>query len=103
MNMSTSKLRLGPLPKTATVKISFSCATAPKSELDRYAALHEKTFGEPIDTATLIPHMLEAFMERDRVFKRSSRPVQSSPLIIHAKPMNHVSDSDTPEPVHSKK
>ncbi|MDY7578140.1 nucleotidyl transferase AbiEii/AbiGii toxin family protein [Herbaspirillum sp. RTI4] len=59
--------------------------------------------GEPIDTTTLIPHMLEAFMERDRVFKRSSRSGQSSPLIIHAKPMNHVSDSDTPEPVHSKK
>ncbi|MDO8693563.1 MAG: hypothetical protein Q7J51_05650 [Sheuella sp.] len=47
--------------------------------------------------------MLEAFMERDRVFKRSRRSGQSSPLTIPAKPTNHVSDSDTPEPVHSKK
>jgi len=31
------------------------------------------------DTAMLIPHMLKAFMERDRVFKRSSRSGQSSP------------------------
>jgi hypothetical protein len=103
MSISTSKLRLGPLPKTETVKVTFSCTTALKAELDRYAALHAKTFGEPIDTTTLIPHMLEAFMARDRVFERSSRPVQSNPLIIHAKPMNHVSDPDTPEPVHSKK
>ena len=102
MSISTSKLRLGPLPKTATVKVTFACTNALKMELYRYAALHAKTFGEPIDTATLIPHMLEAFMERDRVFKRSSRAVQSGPQIIHAKPTNHVSDSDTHEPVHSK-
>ncbi|MEO6422373.1 MAG: DUF2274 domain-containing protein [Candidatus Nitrotoga sp.] len=77
--MSTSKLRLGPLPKTETIKVTFSCMTALKADLDRYAALHAKTFGESIDTATLIPHMLKAFMERDRVFKRSSRLGQSSP------------------------
>ena len=34
------------------------------------AALHAQTYGEAVDTATLIPHMLEAFMERDRGFKR---------------------------------
>ena len=79
MSVSANKLRLGPLPKTETVKVTFSCTIALKAELDRYAALHAKTFGEPIDAATLIPHMLKAFMEHDRVFKRSSRSGQSSP------------------------
>ena len=71
MSVSANKLRLGPLPKTETVKVTFSCTTALKAELDRYAALHAQTYGEPIDAATLIPHMLEAFMARDRGFKKS--------------------------------
>ena len=72
MSISTNKLRLGPLPKTATVKVTFACTTALKAELDRYAELHAKTYGEPIDAATLIPHMLEAFMARDRGFRKSA-------------------------------
>lgn len=69
--MSTSrKLRLGPLPKTESVKLTFSCSVTLKAELDRYAALHAQTYGEAVDAATLIPHMLEAFMARDRGFRR---------------------------------
>jgi hypothetical protein len=69
--MSTNrKLRLGPLPKTESVKLTFSCSITLKAELDRYAALHAQTYGEAVDAATLIPHMLEAFMARDRGFRR---------------------------------
>ena len=72
MSISTSKLRLGPLPtKTETVKITIALTTALKTDLERYAALHAQTYGKPIDAATLIPHMLEAFMARDRGFKKS--------------------------------
>ncbi|MGB4912683.1 MAG: DUF2274 domain-containing protein [Candidatus Dechloromonas phosphoritropha] len=72
MSISTSKLRLGPLPtKTETVKVTIALATTLKADLERYAALHAQTYGEPIDAATLIPHMLEAFMARDRGFKKS--------------------------------
>ena len=74
MNMSTSKLRLGPLPKTETVKLTIALTGVLKAELERYAALHAQTYGEPVDAATLIPHMLEAFMARDRGFKRAARP-----------------------------
>ena len=74
MSISTSKLRLEPLPKTATIKVTFACTSALKTELDRYAALHAKTYGEPIDAATLIPHMFDAFMARDRGFKRAALP-----------------------------
>lgn len=69
--MSTSrKLRLGPLPKTETVKLTFTCTASLKTELDRYAALHAQTYGETVDAMTLVPHMLEAFMARDRGFRR---------------------------------
>ncbi|WP_051235774.1 DUF2274 domain-containing protein [Ottowia thiooxydans] len=68
--MSANKLRLGPLPKTETLKLTFACSASLKVELDRYAALHAQTYGEAVDAVALVPHMLEAFMERDRGFKR---------------------------------
>ena len=69
--MSTNhKLRLGPLPKTESVKLTFSCPSDLKAELDRYAALHAQTYGEATDALALIPHMLVAFMARDRGFKK---------------------------------
>ncbi|AJP47668.1 hypothetical protein PG1C_02735 [Rugosibacter aromaticivorans] len=74
MSISTSKLRLGPLPKTETVKITIALTTALKADLERYAALHAQTYGESVNAATLIPHMLEAFMARDRGFKRAVLP-----------------------------
>lgn len=71
--MSTKrKLRLGPLPKTESVKLTFACPSTLKADLDRYAALHAQTYGEAVDATTLIPHMLEAFMSRDRGFRRDS-------------------------------
>lgn len=67
---TTRKLRLGPLPKTENVKLTFACPTALKADLDRYAALHAQAYGEAVDATTLIPHMLEAFIAGDREFKR---------------------------------
>ena len=73
MSISTSKLRLGPLPtKTETVKVTIALTTALKTDLERYAAQHAQAYGNPIDAVTLIPHMLEAFMARDRGFKKST-------------------------------
>ncbi|MBS0597330.1 MAG: DUF2274 domain-containing protein [Proteobacteria bacterium] len=72
--MSTSKkLRLGPLPKTESVKLTFACPVSLKADLDRYAALHAQAYGEEVDAATLIPHMLEAFIGGDRGFHRKER------------------------------
>lgn len=70
MNTSTKKLRLGPLPDTQTVKLTFSCLAHLKADLDRYATLYAQTYGEAIDAVTLIPHMLEAFMAGDRGFRK---------------------------------
>lgn len=72
MNIPTKKLRLGPLPKTESTKLTFACSVGLKAELDRYAALHAQTYGEMVDAATLIPHMLEVFMAGDRGFRSRS-------------------------------
>ncbi len=71
MNTPTGKLRLGPLPKTETVKLTVALTVTLKADLERYAALHAQTYGEPVDAATLIPHMLESFMARDRGFRKT--------------------------------
>ena len=70
MNNSTGgRLRLGPLPRTETVKLTIALSIELKNSLDRYADLHAQVWNEPVDVLSLIPHMLAAFMERDRGFK----------------------------------
>jgi len=67
---TTRKLRLGPLPRTESIKLTFACPASLKADLDRYAALHAQTYGEAVNPAVLIPHMLEAFIAGDRGFRR---------------------------------
>ena len=75
--MSTAKkLRLGPLPRLESTKLTFACPASLKADLDRYASLHVQTYGEAVDAVTLIPHMLEAFMESDRGFRSQSHMQQ---------------------------
>ncbi|MDE2269979.1 MAG: DUF2274 domain-containing protein [Betaproteobacteria bacterium] len=69
---TTKKLRLGPLPKTESTKLTFSCPVSLKADLDHYAVLHAQTYGEAVDAATLIPYMLEAFMVGDRGFRKGT-------------------------------
>ncbi|MGE8323217.1 MAG: DUF2274 domain-containing protein [Pseudomonas sp.] len=52
--MTTRKLRLGPLPKTESTKLTFACPVSLKADLDAYAALHAQAYGEAVDAATLI-------------------------------------------------
>lgn len=88
MNTPTNKLRLGPLPKTESVKLTFACPASLKADLDRYAALHAQAYGESVDAMTLIPHMLEAFIAGDRGFKKRvvSKPVLQKPPQREATP-----------------
>ncbi|AJE23657.1 DUF2274 domain-containing protein [Azotobacter chroococcum] len=69
---TTKKLRLGPLPKTENVKLTFACPASLKADLDRYAALHAQAYGEAVDAVALISHMLEAFIAGDRGFRRGA-------------------------------
>jgi len=70
--MTTRKLRLGPLPKTESTKLTFTCPASLKATLDRYAALHAQTYGETVDAVALIPQMLNAFMAGDRGFRKGA-------------------------------
>jgi hypothetical protein len=78
MSAATRRLRLGPLPKTETIKLTFTCTVVLKAELERYASMHSQAYGESVDALTLIPHMLEAFMVRDRGFNHRHRSRTSS-------------------------
>ena len=88
MSTFTAKLRLGPLPKTESVKLTFACPASLKADLDRYAALHGQAYDEVVDAAMLIPHMLEAFMAGDRGFKKreASKPTSQKPSQREATP-----------------
>lgn len=77
--MNTNKLRLGPLPKATTVKLTVTIPADLKTMLDRYAAQHSQAYGEPVDATSLVPHMLEAFMARDRAFNAMRTKTTRSP------------------------
>lgn len=81
---SANKLRLGPLPKTDTVKLTIAPTEALKADLDRYATLHAQTYGGAVDAATPASHMLAAFMAQDRGFKKV---VATEPL---SRPTSHL-------------
>jgi hypothetical protein len=66
------KLRLGPLPRTDSIKISVSLGVELKERLDRYAKAHSQIWGEEVTGADLIPHILETFLRSDRAFKKLS-------------------------------
>jgi hypothetical protein len=52
----------------AGVVASTTLAVSPASEeLDAYAAEHGRLY-EPVETAALIPHMLQAFLRTDRAW-----------------------------------
>jgi hypothetical protein len=77
--MTTRKLRLGPLPKMESTKLTFSCPASLKADLDHYAALHAQAYGEAVDAVTLIPHMLEAFIAGDRGFRKGDAAKAAPP------------------------
>jgi hypothetical protein len=66
-------LKLGPLPKQSTVKVTVLLSELLKEELDAYAAAHSRLYDEAVETAALIPHMLEAFLRADRGWRTSRK------------------------------
>ncbi|CAH1653156.1 conserved hypothetical protein [Hyphomicrobiales bacterium] len=60
-----ANLKLGPLPKLGIIRMTVPMPEPLKEELDLYAAEYGRQYGE-VDSTTLIPHMLEAFLRSDR-------------------------------------
>jgi len=65
-----TKLRIGPLPRPKPVKMTIHLSADLKTEMERYAALHSQLYGEKVDAAALVPHMLVWFLRNDRAFRR---------------------------------
>lgn len=94
MSASSNKLRLGPLPRTETVKLTIAVSMELKAMLDRYAELHGQAWGETVDAVTLIPHMLATFVERDRAFKAIQTKSKASSVALHASAPASVAGND---------
>jgi hypothetical protein len=58
-------LKLGPLPNQKIAQLTVMLPEPLKEELDAYALEHSTLYG-PVETAALIPHMLQAFLRADR-------------------------------------
>lgn len=67
----TEKLRLGPLPRSEVTRLTVVLPASVRADLDRYAELFGAAYGEAVDSAALVPHMLAAFMDRDRGFRKA--------------------------------
>lgn len=69
MSKGANRLSLGPIPKPNSVKLTITVSAELKAQLDAYAEVHERLHQAPVDAVALIPHMLAAFIARDRGFK----------------------------------
>ena len=68
MSKSVARLSLGALPRADVVKLTIAVSADLKAQLDAYAEAHSELHG-PVDATGLIPHMLAAFIARDRGFR----------------------------------
>ncbi|MBB6125381.1 DUF2274 domain-containing protein [Sphingobium subterraneum] len=64
-------IKLAKLPDRTPVKLTISLSPDMKRALDDYAALYAETYGHEEPLAELIPQMLAAFLESDRVFQKA--------------------------------
>ena len=85
-------LKLGPLPKQTAAKVTIVLPEPLKEELDAYAAEHSRLY-EPVETAALIPHMLEAFLRTDRAWcsrRKQMRQAQTGQRRAHRRPSDDL-------------
>ena len=69
MSKAGHRLSLGPIPRPDAVKITITLSAELKAQLDAYAEVHGRMHQAPVGAVALIPHMLAAFIARDRGFK----------------------------------
>ncbi|WP_231959790.1 DUF2274 domain-containing protein [Thalassospira indica] len=66
-------MKLAKLPDRKPVKLTVTVNAGLNRKLRDYATLYRETYGESEAVAELIPFMLEAFLENDRVFVRARK------------------------------
>jgi len=73
MSKNAGRLSLGPLPASSPVKLTITLSADLKAQLDAYAQMHARVHQVPVDAVALVPHMLAAFIARDRGFRALQR------------------------------
>lgn len=71
-------LKIGKLPDTTPVKLSIAVPPDLQAELQDYAAIYERAYGEKAKVADLIPSMLASFMASDSNFKKARKTLAAS-------------------------
>ncbi len=71
-------LKLGKLPERTPVKLSINVMPDLAEALAAYAALYKQTYGREEAVPDLIPAMLAAFLESDRVFAKDRKQSAST-------------------------
>lgn len=63
-------LKLGPIPRIETTRLAITLPSPLKVDLERYAEMHGRQWGDTIDITVLIPHILATYLAKDREFQR---------------------------------
>lgn len=71
--MDTPNLKIAKLRDMTPTKMSINVTPDLKSDLDIYARLYERAYGDKQDVTNLIPLMLEGFLSSDSGFKKAKR------------------------------
>lgn len=75
--MPETKLKIRPLPDRTPVKVSVAIDPGLHADLQDYAAVYQKTYGEKAAIAALVPQMLTAFLASDAGFRKARRALIS--------------------------
>lgn len=86
-----TKLRLGPLPRNETVRLTIALPAQVKADLDRYAELYRISYGEDVEVGALATQMIIAFMDRDRGFRRALH--EAKPSADGSSPPSAITDA----------
>ncbi len=71
--MDSPNLKISKLKDMTPTKMSINVTPDLKSDLDIYARLYERAYGDKQDVTNLIPLMLEGFLASDSGFKKAKR------------------------------
>lgn len=72
-----------------SVQVRVMLAGDLNATLERYAQYYEHIHGESVDTRSLLPEILRAFLDADREFQSWSRSADNQPRRIPAPPSYH--------------
>lgn len=93
-------LKLPRLPDRTSVKHTIVVMPSLEQKLRDYAALYRQTYGESETIETLVPFMLEAFIETDKEFSRMNKARCSPSQPIRGKlPQNRTSPAGARGPI----